>query len=170
MTDSDGSRDGERIFDYYRNVVELGTAELTGHRNRFLEYNKINIAIGAGITLIMLIDTDERFALFFVSMMIIFGLILCASWIRQIQESLTMLAAWRAAAGKIEQSEQFRRSVGEVEVQIWSREDILVSIEKGTKIDTSSGRHHSWMAVFWLFFYVLVAVAMYLRLLAQQAA
>ena len=169
MTDSDGSRDGERIFDYYRNVVELGTAELTSHRNRFLEYNKINIAIGGGVALIMLIDIETRFALFFVSMMIIFGLSLCASWLRQIRESLTMLAAWRAAAGAIEQSEHFRRAIGKVEVQIWSHEDISVSIEEGTKIDSSSGKHHSWMAVFWLFFYVLVAIAMYFRLLAQQA-
>ncbi len=169
MTGSEEASGGERIFDYYRNVVELGTAELMAHRNRFIEYNKINVAIGGGITLVMLVDVEARFALFFVSLMIIFGLTLCASWIRQIAESLKMLATWRAAAGEIERSEHFQRAIGGVAVQIWSHAEMSESIEKGTKFDKSSGKHHSWMAVFWLFFYVLVSIAMYFRLLDRQA-
>lgn len=166
MADETEGGDGN-VFEFYKTVVELGTSELENHRVRFYQNAKINLAIAAAIGVIMFVDIDARYAIFLVSLLIVLGITGCLLWLRQIKEGLSMLSRWRTAAAAIEETPQFRAAVGGIDLRVWSTPEVKSSIERGAQVEEPSGKHHVWIATFWLVFYALVAVMMYLRFLSS---
>ncbi len=164
MADGAGG-ESDKVFDFYRTIVELGTTELRSHRHRFYENAKLNMAIAAAIGIIMFVDIEARYAVFLISLLIVLGITGCLLWMRQIKEGIAMLARWRTVAAAIEETPQFRAAIGGLDTRVWSTPEVRSSIERGAEIEEPSGKHHVWIATFWLVFYALVAVMMYLRFL-----
>lgn len=158
---------GNKVFDFYKTVVDLGTTELRSHRERFYQNAKLNMAIAAAIGIIMFIDIDARYAVFMVSLLIVLGITGCLLWLRQIKEGVAMLARWRTVAAAIEDTLQFRAAIGGLDMRVWSAPEVKSSIERGAEIEEPSGKHHVWIATFWLVYYALVAVMIYLRFLGN---
>ncbi len=158
---------GGRVFEYYRTIVELGTAELHHHRTRFFENVRINLAVLATIAVLMSVDVGANNRILFISVLIIYGLISCYQWLRQTRESIIKLAKWRSVAARIEESEQFRGELGGLDIKAWSEPDITGEKAEGGPAETSD-RRHIWIASFWLAFYALMAVVLYFEILASH--
>jgi hypothetical protein len=156
-----------RAFEYYRTIVELGTAELAHHRTRFFENVRINLAVLAGIAVLMAADIGSDNRILFVSVLIIYGILGSYQWIRQTRESVGKLDSWRSVAARIEASEQFRAEMGGLDVKAWSRPEIMAEMEHGGETGSSGGKRHVIVASFWLVFYVLMAVVLYFDILAS---
>lgn len=156
---------GTDILSYYKTVVELGTAELVQYRSRVYQNIKINLAVATAIALLMFFTEGMHYSAFFTSVLILFGIMSCYMWIRQIGETLTNIANWRLDAARIEETAEFHNAIGGVEVKVWTRPDLMANIEKGTQVEEPSGKHHKWIPTFWLLFYVVVGILLYLKML-----
>ncbi len=153
------------VMSYYNTVVELGTTELIQYRNRVYQNIKINLGVAAAIAILMLYAEGLHYATLFISVLILFGIMHCFLWMRQIRETLANIANWRLDAAQIEQTTQFQDAIGGLDVKLWTRPELMASIEKGTQVEEPSGKHHIWIPTFWLLFYVIVAVVRYLKIL-----
>ncbi len=158
------------VLSYYNTVVELGTTELVQYRNRVYQNIKINLAVAAAIAILMHYAEGERYTTLFISVLILFGIMNCVLWRRQISETLANIANWRLDAAQIEQTEQFQDAIGGLDVKVWTRPELMASIEKGTQVEEPSGKHHVWIPTFWLLFYVIVAAVRFIKMLGGSVA
>lgn len=164
-----GPAGGGGVLEYYRTIVELGTAELHHHRTRFFENVRINLAVLAAIAVLMSVDVGANNRILFISVLIIFGLISCYQWLRQTRESIAKLGKWRSVAARIEESQQFRDELGGLEIKAWSEPDSTGETAEGGPAETND-RRHIWIASFWLAFYALMAVVLYFEILASRVS
>jgi len=131
----------ERIFEWYRLIVETGNLELQQSTTRFFENAKLHLLILAGIFAAGSYSfSQNRLFLIVPSGVAVLAALHAFAWQNQVVASSHWEGKWRTAAAEIEATTEFRSAVGVPQIRVWSDEEVMKRLSPGVRRTGSTVR------------------------------
>lgn len=148
-----------KVFDWYKEVIELGKFEVQNTRIGFYETSKLHLSIVAGMLVLAsyAITAKEPIILILAFMVSIFGVFNAVRWNGLINSSVNWEGRWYSTASEIEKSEQFIKKVGLDNIKAWSHEEVTSKLKPDEKSKGKTPKFYKSFVISLIAFYTVFA-------------
>ena len=152
---------GDKTFDWYKSILELGNFEVEHGRIRFFETAKLHLAVVAGILALSAyaVAHSNPVPLLLALILAVFGAVNASAWNRQLASSFSWDARWRLTVSAIEDAEDFRSTVGVSEIKAWSHDEVKPRLSPGQKKAGATAAFYGDFVFSLRVLYIVLAVA-----------
>ncbi len=149
----------DKVFEWYKTLIELGKFEVQHARQRFFDISKLHIAISGTILALdsYSLARNEPRIFWLATLVSLFGVFNAIAWWKQVEAASVWEARWYSSAATIENSREFRRVVGVDNLQVWSHPDVLEKLKPDAKKTGASPKVYKvFVASLVIFYFVLM--------------